>query len=113
MKHTELAPVIVMTRQRGYDQHAYTVNYYELRSELLAEEFIDAELDDLSGFDVVTEEITFGGFDTVRYGVSDDGSEQDLLIRKGNIVITVWYVGDSSLPDYLDLYAAYIDGEDG
>ncbi|NCB50628.1 MAG: DUF2812 domain-containing protein [Erysipelotrichia bacterium] len=106
-KHTELAPVIVMTHQRGYDQHAYTVNCYELRSEWLAEKYFEKKAAVFG--DGGAEEIAFSGLDAVRYDLSDDGYEQNLLILKDSIVITVWYVGDSNLPEYLDLYAAYLD----
>lgn len=114
-KRTELAPVIIKVHQSGptvradtesgYRQSGYCVDYYELRSEKLAEKYFGEKAADLSDGGE-TRTLTCAGLDEIRYHIGGGWYEQTLLIRQDNIVMKVQYTGDSDLSDCLSLYAA-------
>lgn len=90
-----VAPTILYVRQHSYEtepRFGYAVSYYEMRSVSLANRF-EEELQKKAGGAITN--IRVNNFDNAIYYLDEVG--ENIILRKGNIVLTAMYYGPGSL----------------
>ncbi len=104
-KSRYVAPTILYVRQYWHEVQdipdvyeepfGYNVNYYEMRNTNLAVYYEEELCRNLSSGEMTA--IYVDGFDSASYFLN--GEIEDIVLRSGNIVITVMYYGSGSLLD--------------